>query len=116
MRPRSSAVWSKSAGRRARCSTSIFPTAPARAVKGVAVVAQGTRDLSGSTLERRVDTRGRSYYWLGFRPRRSNPPAGTDLHAVAAKKISVTPLHLNLTERRVLEKMKRRLGQTLSKG
>ena len=41
---------------------------------------------------------------------RSNPPAGTDLHAIYNKRIAVTPLHLNLTEFKVMEAMQQKLG------
>jgi 5'-nucleotidase len=44
-----------------------------------------------------MDTRGVPYYWLAFQRRFINPPDGTDLNAIAARRISVTPLHLNLT-------------------
>jgi 5'-nucleotidase len=37
---------------------------------------------------------------------RSNPNAGTDLRAVYDKKISITPLHLNLTEFDLLKKLR----------
>jgi len=37
---------------------------------------------------------------------RSNPPKGSDLRAIYEGRISVTPLHLNLTESRVRERLK----------
>ena len=55
----------------------------------------------------RVDTRGLSYFWLGFEDRRSNPDEGTDLHAVMHKKISVTPLHLDMTDNATLAVLKK---------
>jgi 5'-nucleotidase len=48
----------------------------------------------------RVDGRGVPYFWLGFSRFLSNPPQGTDLRAIYDGRISVTPLHLNLTEER----------------
>ena len=46
----------------------------------------------------RVDMRGNNYYWLGFKRERGNPPVGTDLWAAFNRRISVTPLHMNLTQ------------------
>jgi 5'-nucleotidase len=87
-----------------------FPDAEPADVKGVDICSQGKRDLQTANLERRVDLRGNPYYWIGFKRVRSNPPAGTDLHAIYNKRIAVTPLHLNLTEFRVMEQMKQKLG------
>ena len=70
------------------------------------VVAQGKRDLQEAVIDRRVDMRGVPYFWIGFRRERISAKPGTDLGALAANKISVTPLHLNLTEMTVLETLK----------
>jgi 5'-nucleotidase len=75
-----------------------FPDGDASTVRGVEVTVQGKRDLQTAMLDRRIDARGIPYYWIGFKRGRSHPPAGTDLNAVHARRISVTPLHLNLTE------------------
>ncbi|MGA7714238.1 MAG: 5'/3'-nucleotidase SurE [Rhizomicrobium sp.] len=83
-----------------------FPGIPPDQVEGVEVVAQGKRDLQEAVIDRRVDMRGVPYFWIGFRRERSSAKPGTDLGALAANKISVTPLHLNLTEMTVLETLK----------
>jgi 5'-nucleotidase len=90
-----------------------FPDCPPAKVKGVAVTMQGKRDLQTAMLDRRIDARGNPYFWIGFKRERSNPHPGTDLRAVADKFISVTPLHLNLTELRVMESLREALGQPL---
>jgi len=82
-----------------------FPCCPADAVKGVKVVPQGKYDISSTEIEERVDARQRAYYWIGLRRRKGAPAENSDLGAVHARKISVTPLHLNLTEMAVLEKI-----------
>ncbi|MBL6939924.1 MAG: 5'/3'-nucleotidase SurE [Alphaproteobacteria bacterium] len=87
-----------------------FPDAEPGDVKGVDICAQGKRDMQTANLERRIDARGNPYFWIGFKRVRSNPPQGTDLHAIYNKRISVTPLHLNLTEFKVLEAMREKLG------
>jgi 5'-nucleotidase len=88
-----------------------FPDAAPGEVKGVDIASQGKRDLQTAALERRIDARGNPYFWIGFKRVRSNPPEGTDLHAIYNKRIAVTPLHLNLTEFEVLQKMKQKLGK-----
>jgi len=82
-----------------------FPDCAPGDVKGTAVTEQGKRDLQTAALDRRIDARGVPYYWIGFRRVRSNPPQGTDLAAVYDGRISVTPLHLNLTEFRERDRL-----------
>jgi 5'-nucleotidase len=83
-----------------------FPDCAPADVKGVEATEQGKRDLQTATLDRRIDGRGNPYYWIGFRRVRSNPPNGSDLRAIYEGRISVTPLHLNLTEHRVRDRLK----------
>jgi 5'/3'-nucleotidase len=75
-----------------------FPPLPPSKVKRVSVVAQGQRDQSMLRVDERVDARGRTYFWIGFKRIFSDPERGTDLRAIYDGHISVTPLHLNLTE------------------
>jgi 5'/3'-nucleotidase len=75
-----------------------FPALPPSKVKRVAVAAQGQRDQSVLRVEERQDARGRPYFWIGFKRIFSDPQPGTDLRAMYEGAISVTPLHLNLTE------------------
>lgn len=87
-----------------------FPDGGADAVRGAEVTAQGKRDLQTAMLDRRIDARGVPYYWIGFKRGRSDPPKGSDLNAVHRKYISVTPLHLNLTESRERDRLASMLG------
>ncbi|WP_119307460.1 5'/3'-nucleotidase SurE [Cohaesibacter haloalkalitolerans] len=84
-----------------------FPACPADEVEEVVYTRQGKRDQAHLSVVPRVDTRGMSYFWLGFEDRRSNPDEGTDLHAVMHKKISVTPLHLDMTDNTTLAVLKK---------
>lgn len=93
-----------------------FPYATAAAVKGWALVPQGRYDLQSTEIEERHDARSRAYYWIGLRRRRASPPEGTDLGAVTSGKISVTPLHMNLTETAALRKMQEKLGRNPGSG
>jgi len=82
-----------------------FPDAAPAEVERVEVTHQGKRDQSLANIERRIDARGNPYYWLGFKRVLSNPPEGSDLRAIYDGRISVTPLHLNLTEERARQKL-----------
>jgi 5'-nucleotidase len=75
-----------------------FPDLPADKVSRVRVTQQGTRDQSQLRVDQRIDARGQTYFWIGFRRIFTDPAAGTDLRAISEGEISVTPLHLNLTE------------------
>ena len=75
-----------------------FPACAAGDVEGVAVTRQGSATRELMRIEERRDGRGNPYYWLMFQRGGFSPSAGTDLEALAAKKISVTPLRLDLTD------------------
>ena len=73
-----------------------FPDLEAGEVRGVRVTTQGTRKI-GDTLLERVDPRGEPYLWIGALREDSAPGEGTDLAAIAAGFVSVTPIHLDMT-------------------
>jgi 5'-nucleotidase len=75
-----------------------FPPCTAAEVKGVVVTAQGRRDADLMRIEERRDGRNIPYYWLMFQRAGFTPGAGTDLEALAAQKVSVTPLRIDLTD------------------
>jgi len=87
-----------------------FPDVVADDVKGVEMTVQGRRDQHMAYADKRTDLRGQTYYWFGFRNKLSDPTPGTDLHAVYNGKISVTPLHLDLTHLETMHKLKGVLG------
>lgn len=89
-----------------------FPGCAADEVQGVAAVPQGTYDLQSTEIIQRTDVRQRPYYWIGLRRRKGAPAEDSDLGAIHAGKISVTPLHLNLTEMAVMKKIKAALGDS----
>ena len=76
-----------------------FPKGPSDAVKGIRVVAQGLRDHGQVRMDHRTDPRGFDYYWLAMRRTAVEPGEATDLAAIDAGYIAVTPLHLDLTHR-----------------
>ncbi|WP_319531764.1 5'/3'-nucleotidase SurE [uncultured Cohaesibacter sp.] len=82
-----------------------FPDCAPADVKGVVLTRQGQRDQAQLTVEPRKDTRGQSYFWLGFEGRRFEPLEGTDLYAIYNKQISVTPLNLDMTDHATLKEL-----------
>jgi 5'-nucleotidase len=87
-----------------------FPDRTPDKVEGIRVTSQGKRDQATLAVDERVDARGNTYFWLGFRRILSNPPDGTDLRAIYDGYVSVTPLHLNLTETPTLKALEQTFG------
>ena len=87
-----------------------FPAVTPDAVKAIEVTRQGQRDVMTRYAEERVDLRGRTYYWLGYRNLPSKPDEGTDLRAIYEGRISVTPLHIDLTHMPTVHDLKGVLG------
>jgi len=87
-----------------------FPPVPVADVTGVEVTRQGSRDQHHLHFERRTDLRGRDYFWMGFQGQPSTPPDGVDLAAVYGGRISVTPLHIDLTHQETVARLKGLLG------
>jgi len=63
---------------------------------------QGKRRYSDK-VEKKLDPRGRAYYWIGGGELSFVDEPGTDFHVVCNGSISVTPLHLDLTNFRSFE-------------
>lgn len=72
---------------------------------GVAITSLGRRSYR-DRFEHRTDPRGRRYYWLAGEPVVESPAAGTDVGAVRAGLISITPLSLRLVDPAGLEQLR----------
>ncbi|VAV88177.1 5'-nucleotidase SurE [hydrothermal vent metagenome] len=79
-----------------------FPDCTPNAVTGVQITRMGRRDADLIEIHSRKDPGGREYHWLGFNGRLSKPPKGVDLRAIYENRISVTPLHMDLTHNKTL--------------
>lgn len=75
-----------------------FPPCPASQVTGLAVVRQGSRAQHEIYTDDRDDGRGKSYHWVRFRRDAGDSPSDTDLGAMAARQISVTPIRADFTD------------------
>jgi len=79
-----------------------LPNLPAAKIKGVAITRQGRRSYDDVIIDK-VDPRGRPYFWIGNGKPVWEEGAGTDIHAIRADKISITPIHLDLTNHSAIE-------------
>ena len=68
---------------------------PAGPIQGVSFTRLGRR-VYKQTVTENLDPRGRKYYWIAGTPQWEKAE-GTDFEAVSQGRISVTPLHLDLT-------------------
>ncbi len=74
-------------------------------VKGVRITSLGKRRYSDS-LTRALDPSGKEYYWIGGGKMSWSGEADSDFAAVDGGYVSVTPLHLDLTNYRLLEEIR----------
>jgi 5'-nucleotidase len=68
---------------------------PIGEISGVSFTKLGRRVYKQSVVEK-TDPRGRKYYWIAGTPQ-WHAASGTDFEAISNGRISVTPLHLDLT-------------------
>ena len=80
------------------------PIDPAQ-VKGVRITSLGKRRYSDS-VTKAVDPSGREYYWIGGGEVSWTGAKDSDFTAIREGYISVTPLHLDLTNYKLLEKIR----------
>jgi len=88
-----------------------FPACAPAKVQGVRVTRQGKRNLGFLKVDERRDGRGNPYFWIGFERAAimDTPAEGTDLAALAANYVSVTPLRLDRTDEAFAETLARTL-------
>ena len=72
------------------------PNCPASEMNPPLITRQGKRSFVGTVINK-TDPRGRKYYWIGSEEQDFNDYEGTDFFAINRKHISITPLHLDLT-------------------
>jgi 5'-nucleotidase len=83
-----------------------LPAVDPAAVKGVRITSLGRRAYVGS-LTRADDPAGREYFWIGGGESKWWGGPDSDFRAIHEGWISVTPLHLDLTNYRLLEEIGR---------
>lgn len=81
------------------------PNLPPEKVRGVQITRLGRR-VYQDALVKRTDPYGRDYYWIGGQPPTGISEEGTDVWALAEGFISITPVHMDMTEYSLLGQLK----------
>lgn len=74
-------------------------------LKGNMITRQGLR-VYRDALDKRLDPRGKPYYWIGGEAPTGVEEPGTDFGALRAGYVSITPLQLDLTAREAIGPLK----------
>ena len=81
-----------------------IPYVPLEEINGISFTRQGQR-IYRDAIVARQDPQGKPYYWIGGEAPTGIVEEGTDIGALAANQVSVTPLQLDLTAYTFLDKM-----------
>lgn len=77
------------------------PAIPGSDIAGIEVTRLGTR-MYTDQYERRIDPRGKVYYWLAGEIIKSEEEPGTDIMANRNNKISITPITFEMTNKQLM--------------
>ncbi len=80
------------------------PNVPWEAVRGFEVTRLGHRYRAEPCIPQE-DPRGRPIWWIGMAGAEQDAGPGTDFHAIRARCVSITPIHVDLTRYQALEKV-----------
>ncbi len=80
------------------------PNVPAQEIKGTLVTRLGVRAYN-DYYEKRIDPRGRTYYWLAGEAIEEGEEEHTDVWCCSHNMISVTPINFNMTDFGLKEKL-----------
>ncbi|MCH2548129.1 MAG: 5'/3'-nucleotidase SurE [Alphaproteobacteria bacterium] len=82
-----------------------FPEVPPSAIKGVKIAPLGRRQIN-EKLVKRLDPKGRPYYWIGAPIKDDFDRPGVDIVWINDGYITVTPLSIDLTNFKMLEQIR----------
>jgi 5'-nucleotidase len=80
------------------CLSVNFPDLPPGEAGPLTLARQSFGLIQGIDVVPRIDPRGFTYYWVGFRRGRHDPGPDSDIEALAAGKVVVTPLRCDRTD------------------
>lgn len=80
------------------------PNVPLEQIKGLQVTRLGTRHAA-EPLIKDEDPRGRPIYWIGLPGLEADAGPGTDFHAINEGYVSITPLHLDMTNYKMFDQL-----------
>ena len=81
------------------------PDVPYDHLEGTEVTRLGRRHKAEGVVKS-ANPRGETVYWVGAAGDAQDAGAGTDFHAVAHRKVSITPLQIDLTQYSTLDQMR----------
>lgn len=83
------------------------PYIPEGEIKGVEITPLGIREYTENFMERK-DPRGKAYYWYSGIPKKNDITSeDTDVMAIEKGYISITPIHFDLTNYRIINNVKK---------
>ena len=80
------------------------PPVPAAEIQGIAITKLGHIEYENA-FEKRVDPRGRTYYWMAGTAMDTHNAGDSDVAAIRANYISLTPIHFDLTDYTLLSNL-----------
>ncbi|MBP2667067.1 MAG: Survival protein SurE-like phosphatase/nucleotidase, partial [Firmicutes bacterium] len=83
-------------------------------IQGIAITKLGSIEYENA-FDKRVDPRGRTYYWMAGTPMETLNASDTDVAAIRANQISLTPVHFDLTDYTLFESLQQWETQHRSK-
>jgi 5'-nucleotidase len=81
------------------------PAVLASDLQGISVTKLGVIEYENA-FDKRIDPRGRTYYWMAGTPMDTLNSNDTDVAAIRARQISITPVHFDLTDYSQLNSMR----------
>jgi 5'-nucleotidase len=85
------------------------PDVPWGDIAGFEVTRLGNRHRAEPCVQQ-ADPRGRTWWWIGAAGAAQDAGPGTDFHAVRSGRISISPIHVDLTRMQALEPLARWVG------
>lgn len=80
------------------------PDLPLHEIKGIEVTRLGARHRAEPMIKN-SDPRGRAIYWVGPPGAEADAGPGTDFYAVNHARVSITPLHLDMTHYKIFDQV-----------
>lgn len=80
------------------------PNIPAEEIQGVQLTKLGIRAYN-DWFEKRIDPRGKTYYWLAGEAIEEGEEENTDAWCITHKKISITPIRFDMTDFKLIDKL-----------
>lgn len=80
------------------------PNLPLNQIKGYEITRLGRRHRAERTIAQ-LDPRGLPIYWIGPAGTEQDAGPGTDFFAISMNKVSITPLHIDLTQYKAFDQL-----------